>query len=63
MTKSILKCDKNLMLWTEKWGCRYIPVLSARSFIETTSEPDPASLIAKAPICSPLRSWEENILS
>lgn len=40
----------------------YIPVLSARSFIETTSEPDPASLIAKAPICSPLRSWEENVI-
>lgn len=32
------------------------PFFSAFSFIDTTSEPEPASLIAKAPTCSPLMS-------
>ena len=33
------------------------PSLSALSFMETTSEPDPTSLIASAPTCSPLISY------
>ena len=33
------------------------PSLSALSFMETTSDPDPTSLIASAPTCSPLISY------
>ncbi|MNE96851.1 hypothetical protein D3C80_1951100 [compost metagenome] len=33
------------------------PRLSARSFIDTTSEPAFGSLMAKAPMCSPLISF------
>ena len=35
-------------------GFFFLPFLSALSFMETTSDPEPASLIANAPICSPL---------
>ena len=37
----------------------YWPFLTAVVLIDTTSDPDPASLIASAPICSPEQSWNQ----
>lgn len=36
-----------------------LPCFLAVVFIDTTSEPDPASLIASAPMCSPEQSYKK----
>lgn len=39
----------------------YEPLRTAVSFIEATSDPEPVSLIANAPMCSPLHNYKKTI--
>ena len=47
------KQTKNTLVHKVTMTCLYLPLFSALNFIETTSDPDPASLIANAPTYSP----------